>query len=200
MKAFADPRYVRVGKRPMFLIYRPGDLPNARKTTDVFRNECIRHGVPEPYLIGINSYTRGDQRKQGFDCTMDFEPLLGVLPGPMDDGIKIYDYTIARQRMVNRHRDYPHYPCVVVSWDNTPRRGEEGIVFINSTPQAFEAGLRAAVDSTLTKPFDDRLVFLNAWNEWAEGNHLEPDLKHGLGYLEAVRRVNVLAEPKRAEV
>jgi len=87
-----------------------------------------------------------------------------------------------------------------VGWDNTPRRGEHGVVFVDSTPEAFEEALRGAVASTARRAFDDRLVFLNAWNEWAEGNHLEPDRRHGLGHLQAVRRVIVAPSVSRPTV
>lgn len=191
MPAFADPRYIRVQGQPLYLIYRPLDLPDMRGTADAFRNECRREGLPEPFLIGLNSHADRDFRELGLDGTLNFEPQLGVLPGPTEPGLKIYDYPLARQRMRERRHDFPTYPCVFVSWDNTPRRGNNGIVFTNSSPEAFEAGLREVVQSVQSRPFEDRLVFINAWNEWAEGNHLEPDLKHGLAYLEAVRRVNV---------
>jgi hypothetical protein len=87
-----------------------------------------------------------------------------------------------------------------VGWDNTPRRGEHGVVFANSTPQVFEQALRATVTSAADTPFEERLVFLNAWNEWAEGNHLEPDRRHGVEYLEAVRRVIVAPSVARPPV
>ena len=190
MEAFADARYIRVNGRPLFLVYKPFDLPDPERTTETFRNECARNGFPEPYLLGVNAHRDSDSRAIGFDGNVDFEAQLGVVQGPMEDGLKIYDYTVARRRMMSRQRSYPFYPCVFVRWDNTPRRGEDGIVFINSTPDAFEAGLKETIQSVLDKPYEDRLIFVNAWNEWAEGNHLEPDLEHGLEYLEAVRRVN----------
>ena len=77
----------------------------------------------------------------------------------------------------------------MVGWDNTPRRGEDGIVFINSTPEAFGRHLREAAEPLRREPAEQRLLFVNAWNEWAEGNYLEPDLEFGTGWLEAVRRV-----------
>jgi hypothetical protein len=104
--------------------------------------------------------------------------------------IKIYDYAAARRFMVNRKIGFPVYPCIFVAWDNTPRRGVNGIVMINATPEAFESGIADMVRSVSHKPYENRLVFINAWNEWAEGNHLEPDLKNGLAYLEAIRHVN----------
>lgn len=190
LTAFSDARYIRVHDRPLFLVYRPFDLPDARRTTDTLRKECVRHGLAEPYLVGINAHQpTKDTRPLGFDSTLNFEPQLSAVPGPTDAGLKIYDYVIARRSMRAQERDYETHPCIVVSWDNTPRRGEDGIVFINATPENFEHGLREVVESVADRPREERLVFVNAWNEWAEGNHLEPDQRHGLGYLEAVRRV-----------
>ena len=190
LSAFADPRYIRVGGRPVFLIYRPFDLPDAMRTTETFRLECARAALPEPYLVGINAHhPTKDTRPLGFDMTLNFEPQLSAVPGPTDPGLKIYDYTIATRSMRAQARDYPFHPCVMVSWDNTPRRAEDGIVFINSTPDAFEQGLRDVVQAMGDDPVIEPLLFVNAWNEWAEGNHLEPDSRYGLGWLERVRRV-----------
>jgi lipopolysaccharide biosynthesis protein len=192
IRAFSDPRYVRVGGRPLFLVYRPDHLPAARKTTAVFREECLAAGLAEPYLLAVNSFRDRDYRSEGFDGTLDFQPHLGVVPNVLSDGLKKCDYTAARKTMLERKRAYPLHPCLFVSWDNTPRRGGDGIVFTDSTPASFQDGLQDMVAAVEHKPWEERLVFLNAWNEWAEGNHLEPDQKFGLQYLEAVRRVNCL--------
>ena len=190
IRAFSDPRYIRVNERPLFLVYRPASLPDPKRTLDLFRNECIRNGIAEPYFIGLNSHADIDCRNLGFDGTLDFEPQLSVLPGYTEAGLKIYDYVLAREKMRSRQKAFPTYPCIFVRWDNTPRRGENGIVFMNATPENFEEGLKDRVQSVLQKPGQERLVFINAWNEWAEGNHLEPDLTFGLSFLEAVQRVN----------
>jgi lipopolysaccharide biosynthesis protein len=188
VEAFADPRYVRVEGRPLFLVYRPFDLPDPHRTLDTIRDEARRAGVGTPYLVGINAHRpREDTRPLGFDSTLNFQPQLSAVPGPTDPGLKIYDYPIATSAMRAQVRDYPTHPCVMVSWDNTARRGGDGIVFINATPTTFEAHLRDVVDGLMDLPFEQRLVFVNAWNEWAEGNHLEPDLRHGHGWLEAAR-------------
>lgn len=186
--AFADRRYVRIDGRPLFLIYRPRDLPDARQTISMIRGECARRGITDPYLVGINSHSHTDWRTVGFDHSLEFEPQFSVLANPMRDGLKVYDYVSGQSKMAERKRNYPFHPCVFVSWDNTPRRGEHGMVFESSSPQNFEAALREAVKLVRGEPLQHRLVFINAWNEWAEGNHLEPDLRHGRGYLEAVAR------------
>jgi lipopolysaccharide biosynthesis protein len=190
VKAFADPRYIRIQRRPLFLIYRPRDLPEPNRTADTFRNECRRHGIPEPYLVGLNSHADLDFRDLGLDATLNFEPQFGALSGPTRPGLKIYDYSEARQCMLSRKKPFPVHPCIFVGWDNTPRRGTNGIVFVKASPEYFGAGLADMIRSVIDKPFDERLVFINAWNEWAEGNHLEPDLKYGVSYLEAVGRAN----------
>jgi len=203
---FSDARYLRVRDRPLFLIYRPRDLPEPRRTTDTFRAECVRLGLPDPYLLGVDAHCPGvDCRPLGFDSTVVFEPQLGVLPQFMSDrpslqklrrnvalGVrhwrfKLYDYGTARELMVRRQRNFPFHPCVFVGWDDTPRRGGNAIVIINSTPDRFATGLREMARSIISKPEQERLLFLNAWNQWAEGNHLEPDQRYGLGYLEAVK-------------
>ena len=96
--------------------------------------------VPGPYLVGIASHAVIDYRTYGFDANLEFEPQLGVLPGnPAEDGIKIHDYASARKRMIHGKSAFPSHPCVVVAWDNTPRRGEHGVVFINATPEHFDS-------------------------------------------------------------
>ena len=210
VRAFADRRYVRVEGRPLFLVYRPGDLPDPARTADTIRGVCVREGVGEPHLVGINAFcSTTDCRTFGLDGTLDFEPQLGNLPdytvdtaslsklkrnlrlGVRSARLKLYDYEDARRRMARRRArlEFPLYRSVVVGWDSTPRRGGRAIVFLDATPERLERAIEEAVREAEGRPREDRLVFINAWNEWAEGNHLEPDLKHGRGRLEAVRRV-----------
>ncbi|MDP1703418.1 MAG: glycoside hydrolase family 99-like domain-containing protein, partial [Sulfurimicrobium sp.] len=83
--------------------------------------------------------------------------------------------------------DWPDYPLVLPNWDNTPRTGMRGLVFHNATPELFRGHLREAISRVAERPADERIVFLKAWNEWAEGNHIEPDQKWGRAWLEAIR-------------
>ena len=187
VQAFSDPRYVRVAGRPLFLVYRPNDLPWPHRTTDIIRQEATRAGLPEPLLLGIMSFSNADYRQIGFDGAVAFEPAFAALPGANEPNVKRYDYATARRLMRENLPSHPAYPCMMVGWDNTPRRGADAIVLTGSSPEVFELGLRDLVGSVMDRPFDDRLVFINAWNEWAEGNHLEPCQKWGRQYLEATR-------------
>ncbi|MGH9189335.1 MAG: glycoside hydrolase family 99-like domain-containing protein, partial [Acidimicrobiales bacterium] len=187
--AFADRRYVRVEGRPVFLVYRPFDLPDPWRTTDVIRRECMKAIHIEPLLVGVDAYSPHlDARDIGFDATLGLEPLLGVVGDGGASGLKVMDYAEGRTRMTAARQLGPSYRSIFVGWDNSPRRGDDGIVFTDATPERFESGLRELVEAVSDRPFDDRLVFVNAWNEWAEGNHLEPDRRHGLAFLEAVSR------------
>lgn len=206
MKAFVDDRYLTVCGRPIFLIYRPSDLPNPQKITDLFRRECLKGGINDPYLIGVNGHDVNlDSRKIGFDATLHFTPQLGVLPDAFDDEpsaaklernlrfgvqsdfLKIYDYSESLKAMLSLRETlkHPTIPSICVGWDNTPRRAEKAIVLTDSDPDFFQKELCALIDAQKAKSFSERLVFINAWNEWAEGNHMEPDHKYERRFLEA---------------
>lgn len=212
--AFADARYARIGERPLYLIYRPRDLPDPKRTLAILRDVSIKAGLNEPYLVGIDAHCFGqDLRELGFDDTLAFEPQLGVLPDFMSDGLnlprlkrnirmqqnllttwqtrdlKLYDDAFARGQMEKIRRPFPFLPSVYVSWDNTPRRGRSGIVITNGTPEQFGNALAQKIAQVQPRPPEQRVVFINAWNEWAEGNHLEPDLKNQHRYLEQITRV-----------
>jgi len=217
-KAFADRRYMRTNGRAIFLIYRPGNLPQPRRVTDILRDVCTKSGDKDPYLIGVDAHRLGwDFRSDGFDTTLEFEPQLGVLPGAFEDifslqklrrnlrlgvtsgNLKVYDYAEARDIMLSYARPFPTVPCVFVRWDNTPRRGKNGVIIVNSSPQAFGRALETAVSKLTSNCDREPMLFINAWNEWAEGNHLEPCQKWGRGYLEAARKALGTPENRRLE-
>jgi hypothetical protein len=214
VNAFADPRYIKVSGKPLFLIYRPNDLPEARQTIDVIRNQCLRHGLPDPYLVGVDGHAFGrDFRQEGFDCTLAFEPQLAVLPDALRDGptlsklarnsrrgvlsptLKIFDDLEARTLMRQRQRDFPFIRSVFVAWDNSPRRGEHGVIIEHSTPDAFHSALSVAMQSQAATMGSELPVFINAWNEWAEGNHLEPDQRFGCEYLTKIQALTNVRLP-----
>jgi lipopolysaccharide biosynthesis protein len=204
---FADHRYLRKDGRAIFLVYRPGSLPEPRRLTERLRAACSKNGDREPYLIGVDAHAVGrDFRSDGFDATLAFEPQLVALPGAFDDAVhlrkllrnlyvgvlsgklKVYDYTEARKRMVSLVRPDGAIPCIFVGWDNTPRRAANGVIIVNSSPQAFGRALEAEISKLRTSGDEDPILFINAWNEWAEGNHLEPCQRWGLEYLAVVRK------------
>lgn len=208
--AFSDPRYVRVDGRPVFLVYRPGRLPHAKRTAEVWRTEALRLGVGDPYLCAVEAHEFECRRPEelGFDAAVQFAPdfadgwprLPQTLPvqafrkylhpkSPYRMN-RVYDYaTAVRNRMEAPSPPYKRFPCVTPGFDNTARRPNGGArVVINSTPELYGNWLRTVVDRFQPYSADENLLFVNAWNEWAEGNHLEPCQRWGRGYLEAHRR------------
>jgi hypothetical protein len=207
---FADRRYITVEGRPLFAIYDPKALPDPRRTAETIKRTVTVAGLAEPYLVGIDAHSPGmDFRRMGFDSTLNFEPQLGHLPLGLRDGwaakrllfnlrwriisgrTKIYSEGEARHLFDVRRPPTWAHRSVVVGWDNTPRRGVDGVVFMRKSPGAFQRALTTAIAQTQAlHKGEERLLWINAWNEWAEGNHLEPDLKFGHDYLLAVRSAN----------
>ena len=209
IKIFSDSRYIKVGRRPVFIIYRPTHIPDIHNTIKIFRSECIKAGIENPYLIASNSHSGSvGLNKFGFDGILNFEPQLGALPYYKNDGksirkffnnlkygiinckLKIYNYEFAHKKMMDIKYKYKYFPCTFVNWDNTPRRSENGIIIQNSSPEKFRYFLEKNIEKLNSMDFgpDENFIFINAWNEWAEGNYLEPDVKNGLSYLEAVKK------------
>ena len=193
-----DPRYIRVGGRPLLLVYRPGLLPSAQETAVRWRQWCRDNDVGEIYLAYTQSFETVDPAAYGFDAAIEFPPnnsappsvTGGVTPLGDDFDCTVYDW----QAFVGRSKGYfqPGYKLfrgVCPSWDNTARRKNRGTVFVNNTPTLYQHWLENAIADTVKHHprADERLIFVNAWNEWAEGTHLEPDARYGYAWLQATR-------------
>ncbi|HET19323.1 MAG TPA: glycosyl hydrolase [Chromatiales bacterium] len=218
-RVFADPRYIRIKGRPLFLVYRPDKLPEPAATLERWRLFSQEQGIEAPYVCAVTSgLTDMDEPTllaQGYDAIMGFHPnrkdfppadtwqgrIIQVarkyLPSWLYQRLKSHAPVMQRVSYAKyvegqARRPWPKawhkWPCVFPSWDNSARRTSPTIVQ-NESPEAFAAWLKHAIECVDDYPEDERLVFINAWNEWAEGCHLEPDMKHGRAMLEAVRGV-----------
>jgi lipopolysaccharide biosynthesis protein len=209
LPAFADRRYVRVDGKPLFLVYRTELLPDPARTAEIWRNIALREGVGELYLARVESFTRHvDPASIGFDAAVEFAPAgwavgnpyatgrlgraltaAGLLPRFFQDNVVVDYASVARAFMRRPLPPYPLHRCVTPMWDNTARRRSGARVLHGSTPALYEEWLASVVRQRRCSPRqDEALVFINAWNEWAEGNHLEPDLRSGHAYLQATQR------------
>lgn len=192
-QAFRDQRYIRVNGRPLFLIYRISNLPHPARTAEIWRTEAQRLGLGDLYLATVESlrYDRPDPRTLGFDAAVEFQPDWLNLPNPereVGDGNKIYDYNTLVKKMLQKEAPaYPRFPGLMPGWDNAARRQKDAIIFSNSTPAHYQAWLETVLGKLSNTPHAERLVFINAWNEWGEGAYLEPSQQWGRAYLEATR-------------
>lgn len=203
--AFADPRYIRIDGRPLFLVYRACKLPEPKATTERWRAEARCLGIGELFLARVESFPdeRGDPRPLGFDAAVEFQPDQVICGNPSvawrigrrltgwrrPFRHRILNYPAVVDRMLAKPSvAYPRFPCAVPSWDNTARHPDAAFMFKNSSPLEFERWVRALVERMPHAGLPEDLLFVNAWNEWAEGNHLEPCQRWGHGYLEACLR------------
>ena len=194
--AFKDPRYIRIDGKPLLLVYRINLLKDPQKAAKLWRAECRAMGIGEIYLAAVQSFGISDPRPYGFDGAVQFPPHhLGeaevdnskVKVINSDFKGKIFDYNSAAQIMMQKDTDeYTLFKTVMPSWDNTARKQDDAHIFINATPGSYKKWLKNVVNRTVQKfPKANRFVFVNAWNEWAEGAYLEPDRKYGYAYLQA---------------
>lgn len=198
---FADPRYIRVDGRPVLLVCRTDVIPDLSATTAAWRATWREMGVGEVYLVAVESFLPIAPQKHGFDAAVEFPPHqvhAATLPPDVppnllaDPDARVGDYRkLARTWLARPRPPYKRFHGLLPGWDNCARRRRGGAtLFVNASPDAYEDWLAQAVGRTLDEfQGEERLVFVNAWNEWSEGCTLEPDARWGRGYLEATRRV-----------
>jgi hypothetical protein len=210
LPAFRDRRYIKVDDKPLFLVLQPSDLNGG--VLDLWCTLAVSAGLKGLFFVGIikNSEEGSHIRKLGFDaCTISrtsgrakrnssfFNCLVRSFS---EQGVaNFYQKILKKPFHVYDHKDTSPYispdsdpgleffPCVMPNWDNTPRSGLDGHVFTNSSPRLFQEHLHQAIKRVKAHEDQHQIIIIKSWNEWAEGNHLEPDLKFGRGFLEAIR-------------
>lgn len=209
---FSDPRYIRVEGRPLFLVYRATAMPEPEKTADLWRREAERGGLKGLFLVRVESHNEsGNPRELGYDYSLEFQPYWAHVwfwrvfrrkwwhvrrlrthePGLRENNV--FDYRLlVKNALAAPVPAYPRIPCVCPGWDNSPRKKRDANILIDSTPELYGSWLSEVVSrmkpSKGSEISADSFVFINAWNEWAEGNHLEPCQRWGRKYLEATRK------------
>lgn len=204
LKAFTDPRHVTVDGKPLFLVFRPTEIPDIGRVTEIWREMAHRAGLKGLHIVWMQEPELPEHT--GFDALSisRFSPDGNVTF--KDDSVKWIrrELSYYQRRLLNRPKiysyqdavtwfmqgqkpEYTYYPCLLPNWDNTPRSNSNGFLLHGSTPELFRLQVKHALECTRGVPLERNLFVVKSWNEWAEGNHLEPDLKFGLSYLEVLR-------------
>ena len=205
LDAFLDKRYLKVDGKNIFCIYRPSDFDDAALFMSTWRDLAKLEGAPDFFFVAITDYP-WDFPPARYDAHTT-NPPVGQLPyqgiKPINSEIsrlvkssdlpynadnlpQIYRYeTYVANAFPPPTRRREFLPCVLPNWDNTPRSGRNGFVLIESTPELYSCHLHEAVNMVSTYPSDHNIIFVKSWNEWAEGNFLEPDLIWEHSYLKA---------------
>jgi hypothetical protein len=196
LPAFMDARYLRIGGRPLFFIYDPTDLPEPQRFLDLWRKWAADEGLPGIFFVG-RTETTGRSSDADFDAfTLERVPprLIARYDWPRRFARKlgfppVRSYRRFSERMALGIADGPSFPTVITGFDNTPRSGAGGVVLHGADASMFESQVERAVAHVISEqPVGHRVVFVKSWNEWAEGNYLEPDRRYGRAYLQALTK------------
>ncbi len=198
---FDNPRYIRVGDRPLFIIYRPGIIPNARETIARWREAWEQRCGQAPLIFMVQGFGDTDPDVFGLDGALEFPPhkiaaglqdiqsKLEILDSDFAGSVFSYADAI-NSSLTEEPAQFPLVKTVSPHWDNDARREGRGLVLHGSSPELFQQWLNGACRYAESYPVEGKsMVFINAWNEWAESAYLEPDVHYGFAYLNSVKRV-----------
>lgn len=222
LQAFKDPRYITVDGKPLFAIWAPRHIPDAREFIDLWQQLAKENGLKGIHFVGHTdntgkglagqkaNYYSADMVKEyyqtildmGFDAVMSsgYRRAVALTVGRTKMMWKMFtfksflpSYTkIDYNRLMDNYyvpEDAGEniYPTLLPQWDRTPRAGKKSEIVVNSTPQDFQHYVEKALDLNAKKAPEHQILFLKAWNEWGEGDYVEPDQRFGHGWLDAIR-------------
>ena len=197
---FADRRYIRIAGRPVLMVYRAGLIPDCQATIARWRERFLADHGENPILVMAQSFGETDPGDFGFDGAIEFPPhklTHGLRTRNqeirVDDSAargQIYAYDdLAAASLGEPAPGFPLIKTALPDWDNDARREGMGMTLTGASPAKYQQWLEALVDRSASHPFlGERIVCVNAWNEWAEGAYLEPDVHFGAAYLNATGR------------
>ncbi len=194
---FQDERYVKENGSPMLLVYRLRNIPEFNQMIRYWNRRARQDGFGGVYLVSMNVSSEHVAMSRWVDASVDFEPNATKyrMRAENKEQEAFLDYDQICESMLARPHKKAHFRTMFVDYDDTPRRGERGIYTVNASPEKFEAYLRSSISQSVRE--GNAYLFLNAWNEWGEGNYLEPDERWGYAYLKSL--CNVLRGKEYAE-
>ena len=195
---FQDKRYIRVNGKPFFIVYRPQQLPNPTKTAAIWRDYCRSIGLGEIHICSALTHGNEDCIPIGFDSGIEFPPHNPRV-GNINDQAEFYEpfagnlmqyATIAQSYLDRSYGNLRVFKTVFPSWDNTARTKERALIVLDGTPENYEHWLASTIDLVRQTGRTDELVFINAWNEWAEGCISSPTGGLGMGFSRPLKTGN----------
>lgn len=201
LRAFKDKRYIRVNNKVVFYIYRPKDLPNCYEFTNLWRSLAKKDGLDGIHFIG-EGIKLSDKDKYGLDAVsysnhreieyLGFENkyVRGVLSKFSEKRLnKVYEYKDAMKLFLKKGRvKASEYPSIIPGWDTTARLGKNALILKNNSPDLFYEHVKETLEKSSHILPEENIVFLKSWNEWSEGNYVEPDTLNGRKFLEQIKR------------
>lgn len=206
LEAFLDNRYIKVNNRCLFYIYQPFKIPDIKVFFECWNKLALKNGIEQIFFIArVNNQEEALRAINiGFDSVQTNwvgEALKKTNPYKLNWNrfsskffnhklnINKWDYEYISSNLINQDDSKSNYfPTILSGWDNSPRSGRKGLILINYTPQSFDIHVKNVIDITCNKKDSNNIIFLRSWNEWAEGNYVEPDLIYGHQYLDVLRK------------
>lgn len=203
LPAFKDSRYVTVDGEPIFIVYAPMDIPNVKLFTSTWHKLAKKSGLKGIHLVGLRygKYSVEDILEMGFDAVNDRN--MGSALQELDNYKLVYrikaklrrfgfparyDYRKMIKQILTEDDLRPDvYPTIISGYDRTARAGANTVILDHYDPQAFRMHVKLTLDTVADKDFDHKIVLLMSWNEWGEGNYLEPDLRYGHSFLDVLK-------------
>lgn len=210
LPAFKDKRYLKIEGRLLFAIYNILDIPDFCHFKQLWNRLALENGLPEFYFLSYTSKIEELERSPMKETEGTILSLVTNIEFKQDyskanrlkDKLKSkFSELTGRPQLVFDYKEAMSYlldpvcardnviPVVVPNWDYTPRRGAGGLILKDATPELFKAHVKEAFEMVVKKPRSKQLIFVKSWNEWGEGNYMEPDLSYGKGYIEALKSV-----------
>lgn len=201
LPAFRDKRYIRINGKLFYIIYDGLGFKDVANFMKIWRKLAKENCLGDFYFVAsdFNSEHREELLAKGFDATHNVDHLNIYHKASV---FKKAVLTIGRKYlhipMVYKYRDAIKYmlhpdcrernviPVIIPNWDHTPRSGARGLVMTGAKPEYFKQLVKAAINMVKDKPREEQIIILKSWNEWGEGNYMEPDLKYGHGYINAM--------------
>ncbi len=198
-----DKRYITIDNKKLLIIYRPSLIPKVKQVLLFWRNYCTENNLGDLYIIAVKEVNiEIDWLSKGFDAMSEFHP--GSIYNNLENITKyvpmmqnnfngvVFSYSdLVENKKYLKNNTPKLYKAVMPSWDNTARRNDSGIIFENSSPLLYKTWLKDIMEHTKNDDsLDDKIVFINAWNEWGEGAYLEPDKRYGYAYLNATKEAH----------
>ncbi|MEP9368513.1 glycoside hydrolase family 99-like domain-containing protein [Xanthobacter sp. VNH20] len=193
-----DDRYVRINGRPFLGIYRADVIPECKAAIERWRKIFREEQGLDPYIVMSQTFGNVDPRAFGFDAAMEFPPhkfgslvprinhQIDILDDDFSGDVRSYD-DFVRLSLEDFPKDYKLFKTIFPIWDNDARKQGSGMVVHGSTPPKFQNWASAIIDQlVISEPQDERIMFVNAWNEWCEGTYLEPDIHYGYAFINAL--------------
>jgi hypothetical protein len=203
LSSFKDARYIRIDEKPIFVIYKPFDIPDIKEFISLWRSLAIDNGLQGLHFVAQTTdiINYDELLKLGFDSVnvvrlYDFfkygisfyQRVINYINNKIFNKPTVFQYREVSKYFSGEEDSLANvFPSIIPNWDHTPRSGRGGLVYSKSTPDLFRIHLKHLFQRLRKKSRENNVVFIKSWNEWAEGNYMEPDLKYGRRYLEVLK-------------